>query len=136
MSAVGRAYGTTLDWFVVQKHSAAGAVLAIGGTTRSADRWIRLLSRRAAIVLWLRLTEILYPDHFKSMNAQLGTLPIRDSALPTVTNQVILEMPQAGVFELTGSAGGHAWTAQFDDVEAQRLWSALNSALSLVQQEV
>lgn len=135
MAIAERTYGRTLDWFVVRKAGAAGATLVIGGTAQDTIRWTRVLSERAARMLWFSLTHVLFPEQSALLTSRLGTLPIRSQLLPTITNQLLIE-PHDGGFELVGESAGQTWTARLDQGEAERLWAALNQVLFPKQQGV
>jgi hypothetical protein len=129
MAGIERTYGRTLDWFVLRKTSVGGATLVIGGTAQDAIRWTRVLTERAARMLWFSLTQGLFPEQSDRLTARLATLPMRPPLLPTITNQLWVESCDEGHFELVGLTGGHTWTARLDRKEAERLWTALNQVL-------
>ncbi len=112
---------------------ASAAQRGNGGTAQNAIRWTRVLTERAARMLWFSLTQGLFPNQSDLLTARLVTLPIRSSLLPTITHQLFVETRDDGNFELVGVTGGQTWTAHLDKQEAERLWAALNQVLFPLQ---
>jgi hypothetical protein len=125
-----RAYGYTTSWFVMDRSSAGGGSIVIGGTDVRSARWTRVISHRAAHMLWFRLTQVLFPERVEWL-IPMDTLPIRDSKLPTITNQFIVERLEGGVIELTGIAQGSRWTAKLLESESIALWTELKNYSTL-----
>ncbi len=126
MDANERAYGYTTNWFVMNRLGAHGGSIVVGGIDMRGERWTRLLSHRAAHMLWFQLTLLLFPERVEWL-APMDTLPIRDSKLPTITNQFIVERLEGGVIEVTGIANGSRWTAKLLEADSLGLWAALKN---------
>jgi hypothetical protein len=124
MEANERAYGYTTSWFIIDRSGTGGGSIVIGGTDARSEQWVRVISNRAAHMLWFRLTQVLFPERAEWLTP-MDTLPIRDSTLPTITNQVIVERLEGGVIEITGIAKGSRWTAKLLESESTALWAAL-----------
>jgi hypothetical protein len=130
MEANERAYGYTTNWFVMDRLGAGGGSIIIGGIDVRGERWTRVISHRAAHMLWFRLTLLLFPERVEWLTP-MDTLPIRDSKLPTITNQFIVERLEGGVIEVTGIANGSRWTAKLLASDSMALWSALKNYSTL-----
>lgn len=121
-------YGVSHDLFVTRKPG--GEALVVGGVGEDAARWTRVLSNRAAHVLWFHLTQFLYPDKSDRVRASVMTVPFRDSTFPTVTTHMSVEETSDKGYEIVGWAGNHpVWRAQLNPDEARRFLTALDSAL-------
>ena len=120
-------YGLSTNLFVTRK--ASGESIVLGGIAADESRWIRILSYRAAQLLWLQLTRLLYPEKAEEMAAWTTTAPIRDASLPTVTTHIDVNEVDEG-YELAGWAHRRiVWTALLAEVEARRFWALLDETL-------
>jgi hypothetical protein len=130
MEANERAYGYTTNWFVMDRSGVGGGSIIIGGIDVRGEQWTRVISHRAAHMLLFRLTLLLFPEHTEWLTP-MDTLPIRDSKLPTITNQFIVERLEGGVIEVTGIANGSRWTAKLLASDSVALWTALKNYSTL-----
>jgi hypothetical protein len=120
-------YGLSSNLFVSRK--ASGDSIVMGGTAADATRWTRVLSQRAAQMLWLHLARLLYPDKADMLTALIATAPLRDSTRPTITTHMTVDPCEDGSYEIAGWIDGQAWHTQLDVPEATRFWTALDIAL-------
>jgi hypothetical protein len=120
-------YGLVSNLFVSRK--ASGDSLIIGGVAEDASRFARVLSQRAAQMLWFHMTRLLFPDKSDMVTALVSTAPLRSPALPTITTHVAVDKLEEEGVEVTGWAGEQTWVMRLNDYEAHRLWTALDIAL-------
>lgn len=124
----GQTYGHARNLFVTRK--ASGDSIVVGGVAEDSTRWTRVLSQRAAQMLWFNLTQLLYPERSDKVNALITTAPLRSADLPTITTHTTVDKGDDGAYEVTGWIGSHTWGLTLDEGEAHRFWSALDGALS------
>jgi hypothetical protein len=120
-------YGLSTNLFVSRKASSDSIV--VGGTAEDSSRWTRVLSQRAAQMLWFHLVQFLFPEKSEMVTAMVTTAPLRSSDLPTITTHVTVEKLESGAYEIAGWVGNQNWLALLADHEAQRFWTALDIAL-------
>ncbi len=126
----GHAYGLSKNLFVFRK--ASGDSIVVGGEVADASRWTRVLSQRAAQMLWFNLTQYLYPEKADAVTALITTAPLRSADLPTITTHTSVDKASDGIYEITGWVGSQTWSVTLDEAEAQRFWTTLDSTLSLL----
>ncbi|MBI5669742.1 MAG: hypothetical protein HZC41_17225 [Chloroflexi bacterium] len=124
----GQSYGQAKNLFVSRK--ASGDSIVVGGMAEDSSRWTRVLSQRAAQMLWFNLTQLLYPERSDKVNALITTAPLRSADLPTITTHTTVDKSDDGNYEVTGWIGSYTWGLTLDKAEAERLWSALDGALA------
>jgi hypothetical protein len=124
---VRRVYGLSSGLFVAPKASTQSIV--VGGMGEDTAKWTRVLSQRAAHILWFHLATLLFPEKSASVTAGVLTTPSRGLELPTITHHITVDKLENSLFEITGWVGASTWTAQLTHVEAQRLWQALDVTL-------
>ncbi len=120
-------YGHATNLFVSRKMS--GESLVIGGIAEDSSRWTRVLSARAAQMLWFHLTRLLFPEKSDMVTALVSTAPLRSDALPTITTHMTVDPIEGGGFEVVGWIGDQNWWVRMSDYEARRFWTALDIAL-------
>ncbi|PJF40703.1 MAG: hypothetical protein D6737_19745 [Chloroflexi bacterium] len=120
-------YGFVSDLFVTRRPNKDTIIL--GGVDEQKEKWTRLLSPRAAQMLWFHLTQILYPDKSDMVTALVATTPLRTPHLPTITTHTNIITSDPAAIEVTGWAGEFTWDMLLSDYEARRLWTALDLAL-------
>lgn len=120
-------YGVSTKLFVSRKRS--GDSLVIGGMGADEARWTRVLSHRAAQMLWYHLTDCLFPDKSEMVTALVSTAPLRDDSRPTITTHMTVEQLDDGSFDIVGWIGEQTWWVRLNAREARRLWTALDIAL-------
>jgi hypothetical protein len=59
----------------------------------------------------------------------LTTLGMREPAMPTITTSVVVDVSDAGEYEICGMSGQQTWSAAFGETEARAFWLALSQAL-------
>lgn len=124
----GQSYGHARNLFVSRK--ASGDSIVVGGFAENSSRWTRVLSQRAAQMLLLHLTQLLFPDQSEMVVASISTAPLRGADLPTITTHTAVDKSSDGAYEITGWIGGQTWGLLLDEDEAQSFWKALDGALS------
>jgi hypothetical protein len=122
-----QSYGLSANIFVSRK--ASGDTIIVGGLAADSSRWTRVLSQRAAQMLWFHLAKLLYPDQSEKISALIATAPLRDATRPTITTHMTVDKMANGGYEIVGWIDGQSWETQLESPEAQRFWSALDIAL-------
>lgn len=121
-------YGVSVETFVVAKEENAGYVL--GGLGLEYGRWTRLLSKRAAQLLWFKLTRLLFPDRSLRVTTIVVTAPLRESPQPAITNHIEVSRTADNYIEVLGWVEQHTtWWARLPEHEARTLWKRLDLAL-------
>lgn len=120
-------YGSSTNLFVSRKRS--GESLVVGGVGEDDSRWTRVLSQRAAQMLWYHLTKLLFPEKSDMVTALVSTSPLRGDSLPTITTHMTVDRHSDGGFDIAGWVGEQTWWVHLTPYEAQRFWTALDIAL-------
>ncbi len=120
-------YGLSVQLFAFPKPQ--GDAVVIGGLSAGRLRWTRVLSQRAAGMLWVSLAQLLDPQHAQAYLSRLTTLGMREPAMPTITTSVVVDVSDAGEYEICGTSGQQTWSAVFGETEARAFWLALSQAL-------
>ncbi|MCC6615703.1 MAG: hypothetical protein IT320_19695 [Anaerolineae bacterium] len=124
---IQRVYGLSTKLFVAPKSSTQS--LVVGGIGEDASRWTRVVSLRAAQILWFHLTQFLFPDKASSVTAVVHTAPARSNEMPTITSHITVDHLDTHHYEITGWVNDQTWVARLTSTEAQRLWQALDQTL-------
>jgi hypothetical protein len=122
-----RSYGLAKQLFVSRK--ASGDSIVVGGLAEDSSRWTRVLTQRAAQMLWFNLVQYLYPEKSDMVKGMVTTAPIRGSDLPTITTHVTVEQINTGGYEIAGWIGSQSWGLRINDQDARQFWVALDIAL-------
>lgn len=125
---IRRTYGLACNLFVAPKTNTQS--LVIGGIAEDTSRWTRVVSQRAAVLLWYALTQHLFPDKASRVTAFVQTMPARTVELPTITHHIQTERLANGMFDIAGRVADQLWTVRLTTSEARRLWDALDVALN------
>lgn len=120
-------YGLSTNLFVSRK--AHGDSLVVGGIGENENRWTRVLSQRAAQMLWYHLTRQLFPEKSDMVTALVSTTPLRGDHMPTITTHMTVETRDEGGFDIVGVVGEQTWWVRLTEYEARRFWTALDIAL-------
>jgi hypothetical protein len=120
-------YGHSTDLFVNRKRS--GESLVVGGIGQDQARWTRVLSHRAAQMLWYHLTQHLFPEKCDVVTALATTAPLRNDTMPTITTHVQVEYQNNSCYDIVGWVGGETWWVRLNEPEARRFWAVLDMAL-------
>lgn len=121
-------YGFSTEMFVTRK--ANGESIVVGGVAADTSRWIRILSHRAAQLLWFQMTQMLHPEKASSTTMSVMTAPMRDANRPTITTHMDVDkLTDDDGFNITGWAGDKRWEANLTPDEVERFWLALSNAL-------
>jgi hypothetical protein len=123
-----QSYGHAKNLFVMRK--ASGDAIVVGGFDEHSARWTRILSQRAAQMLLLHLTQLLFPDQSEMVIASISTAPLRGADLPTITTHMAVDRSSNGAYEITGWVGSQTWGLLLDEPEAQTFWKDLDGALA------
>lgn len=127
MSLPTQDYGYTAHLFAAQKPNSDSIV--IGGFSEFRLRWTRVLTPRAAQMLWFRLAQGLYPESSSTLIARVSTAPMRSPLLPTITSQVQVDSLESGDFEVSARSGAQDWTFRLNPLEAGKFWHQLDRVL-------
>lgn len=125
--------GTINEVFVTSRPD--GNSIIIGGTllaNQNADtnKWTRVLSRRAAQILWYRLTLLIFPERASEVTTRVTTAPLRPTAgLTMLTTHVEVAAGQDDTYAIKGTVGEDKWVVTVNGMEIRRLWAALDVAL-------
>ncbi|MCZ7547455.1 MAG: hypothetical protein M5R40_29835 [Anaerolineae bacterium] len=95
-------YGMTTDLFVSRKPH--GEAIVVGGAGEQV-KWMRVLSRRCAHLLWIQLTQMLFPEKAQIVMALAATTPLRGPEAPTITSDVRTTLVSDGLIEVAGVSG-------------------------------
>lgn len=120
-------YGYSTNLFVSRK--ATSDSIVVGGTAEDASRWTRVLSQRAAQMLWFHLTRFLFPEKSDMVTAMVMTAPLRASDMPTITMHTTVDQIEGGGYEVVGWVGDYTWGVHLRDADARQFWMALDIAL-------
>ena len=121
-----RQYGLSTDLFVSRKEADQTVVL---GGMGEAQRWVHVLTQRAAHILWFKLTALLYPDKADVVTALATTAPLRSPTSVTVTTHVEVVKSSEVEYTLVGWIQRNTWRVQLAEIDARRLWASLDLAL-------
>ena len=123
-------YGLSKNLFIAPKPG--GRSLVVGGVSQDDQRWTRVLSLRAARLLWFSLVELLYPEQAAKIKGTTMTTEMRDAALPTVTDHVSVEHAEGeDILYIIGYTGPHPhWRTQMTTDEAKQFLAALHKVIN------
>lgn len=129
-----RNYGLLHHVFVSQKPNSNSVV--IGANDPSGGLWTRVLSVRAAHILWYALGVDLFPEKFENISANLPTFMFRSVSAPSITMDLSIERLNAkgedqGDVEISGRNAAIDWSIQLKNRDALHLWEALNALLGI-----
>jgi hypothetical protein len=122
-----RVYGISTELYIVSKPNTDAFV--VGGQAEDLSRWTRVLSTRAAFMLWFHIARLLMPEHIEQVTTVFNTTPLRSAVLPTITNHCMVEPVNKAYVEITGWAGEQSWVVHVTNEEATEFWSALDKLL-------
>jgi hypothetical protein len=122
-----RLYGLSTDLFVSRKES--DQTLVLGGVGQEEQRWVHVMTQRAAQVLWFKLTTLLYPDKSDMVTGLAATAPLRPPGGPSVTTHVEVVKTTDAQYTLVGWVERNTWRVTLTELEARRLWASLDLAL-------
>ncbi|NWF68726.1 MAG: hypothetical protein HXY40_06555 [Chloroflexi bacterium] len=110
-----------------------GDSFLVGGTAEDSTRWTRVLSQRAAQIVWFHLGRYLYPEKTQTSVAIVATAPMRNADAPTITSHAAVDKAKEGGYQIHGWAGDKEWSARLSDEEAQKFFEALGAALDVAE---
>lgn len=120
-------YGLSAHVFAFPKPQ--GDAIVIGGLSGRRQRWTRVLSHRAAGMLWVALAQALEPERARTYLSELATFPMRELNKPTITTSVKVDPIDDVGYEICGTSGEQSWSAILNETEARAFWQALTRAL-------
>jgi hypothetical protein len=119
-------YGVSTDIFAINKMQ--GETVVVGGVGAE-GRWTRVLTTRAAQVLWFNLTGLLFPEKARQVTGIAVTAPLRSRDRPSVTHHVEVVRTADNYIEVFGWAGLDTWWVRLPEHEARNLWTSLDLLL-------
>lgn len=120
-------YGASKDLFVTRKVGSDGFI--IGGTGVDDTKWTRVLTQRAAQLLWYQLIQYLFPEKSQMVKALAVTAPMRNASLPTVTAHLMVNKLSDTEYEIMGWAGQNVWQTSVNIIAARQFWVVLDRTL-------
>lgn len=124
---IQQSYGLSKNLFISRK--TGGESLVIGGIAEDSTRWTRVLSQRAAQILWFHLSRYLFPEKAELASAMIMTAAIRSTDMPTITSHMTVDQAGDGEYNIVGWINDHSWSIRLDNSEAQQFWTALDTIL-------
>ncbi|MBN2303358.1 MAG: hypothetical protein JXQ72_02700, partial [Anaerolineae bacterium] len=124
---VKRQYGQSTDLFVSRKES--DQTLVLGGVGQEEQRWVHIITQRAAQVLWFKLTNLLFPEKSDVVTGLAATAPLRAPDNNSITTHVEVVENEEAQYTLVGWVQRNTWMVQLSELETRRLWAALDLAL-------
>ena len=115
----------------VEKTGEEAHALRLGGIGEGQQHWQHVLNRRAAQVLWAKLTMLLYPDKASLVTSRAATAPLNGNVFGqrAVTTHVEVIKTEENGYMLVGRAHHARWTAEISEGEVRKLWAALDTVL-------
>lgn len=123
-------YGVSQQMFAVRKPNDSSIVIG-GLSVALRQRWTRVLSRRAAGLLWVYLAQLYDPETTQQRIAGNDTQPMREPALPTITTAVMVDALDDGGCEIIGKSGERRWAFLLSAEQGRLFWAALGHTLGL-----
>jgi len=105
--------------------------MVLGGVSQNQQTWSHVLTRRAAQVLWFKLTQLLYPDKASMVTGLAVTASLRAPRITEpLTTHVDVVKNSPSQYTLVGWVQRNSsWMVLLDEIDARRLWAALDVAL-------
>ncbi len=122
-----RVYGYSQDTFLIRR--GVGDTYVFGGRSQDGSRWTRILSKRAAHMLWFHLARHLFPDDADDVTARLPTALFRGVNVPSITEHMLIEPLNTGGIEIVGSTSAGTYSVQLGPSEVQRFWTLIDQAM-------
>ncbi|NDJ86510.1 MAG: hypothetical protein GYB66_11530 [Chloroflexi bacterium] len=122
--------GLCRDLFVSSHPS--GQTLVVGGTCEKeggSGKSARVLTRRAAHLLWYHLTRLLFPEKAPMVTTLVSTAPLSGAPSPALTTHVDIDLQNEDRYIIEGITSQQTWKMTISYMEARRLWTALDLAL-------
>lgn len=120
-------YGSSKELSVSSKEPDS-PILMLGGVGQDDQRWSHAMTRRAAQVLWFKLTELLYPDKATIVTSLAATAPL--TALGPSNHTTHVEVVKNGTeYTLVGRVNRTRWLVQVSELEVRQLWAELDKLL-------
>lgn len=121
-------YGLSSDLFVTRK--AGTDTMVLSGSSPDASRWARTLTRRAAHLLWYRLTWTLFPEKSPKVTGMAVTAPLQSFDQAALTIHIDVRRNETThAFYVDGMTRSDRWQFWISEAEARRLWAALDLLL-------
>ncbi|MBE2268535.1 MAG: hypothetical protein IAE80_09930 [Anaerolinea sp.] len=123
-----RAYGRTHDVYIVRK--GGNDTYVMGGIAQDGSKWTRVLTTRAAQMLWFHLARHLFPSDADDVTSILPTAGMRGIDLPSITQHAVIQALDHATIEVIGYTSAGTWTADLAHDEIQRFWESLDQAMN------
>lgn len=120
-------YGVSHELFVSTK--SIGSSLVMGGVGTDYGPWTRVLTQRAAQLLWFNLTNLLFPERAHEVTMRAVTAPLRSTMQPEITVHLQVVRTADGYFEIIGWVKRETWWVRLHEQEARQLWTRLDIEL-------
>lgn len=105
-------------------------LFALSGVGDGMRKWSHLLTRRAAHMLWYRLTWALFPEKSPRVTGMAATARLRPLAESGAVAFVeVIYQANEQLFIVIGRNETPRWTFDLADPAARQLWAALDLAL-------
>jgi hypothetical protein len=123
----GREYGLSTNLFVSPKES--DQTLVLGGVGQEAQRWTHIITRRAAHVMWFKLTVLLYPEKANMVTSLATTAPLRAPGSPAITTHIEVVRSAEAQYTIIGWIERETWMVVLSEDDARHLWAELDTVL-------
>lgn len=120
-------YGLSTDLFVSRTESDETVVL--GGVGEGEQRWVQVMTQRAAQLLWFKLTQLLYPEKADVVTGLAATAPLRSPDAGSITTHMEVVRGNNALYTLVGWVLRDTWRVDLTETDARRLWAALDMVL-------
>jgi len=87
------------------------------------------MTQRAAQLLWFRLTRLLYPEKADIVTGLAATAPLRSPVSITITTHMDAVKSAEARYTLVGWVQRDTWRVDLTELDARRLWAALDLVL-------
>ncbi len=105
-------------------------LFTLSGVGDGMRKWSHLLTRRAAHMLWYRLTWALFPEKSPRVTGMAVTAPLRSRGESGAVAYIeIIYQANEQLFIIIGRNETPRWTFDLADSAARQLWAALDLAL-------
>jgi hypothetical protein len=111
------------------EYNRKAAVIYFTGITELDDPFEAVLTKRAMLLFWSRLTQALYPNDAPTMIAMSKTAPLPSDETRQLTIRIDLRRLEDGNYEIIGGVTQGEWVIRVSESDARRLWADLDILL-------
>ncbi|MBI5961241.1 MAG: hypothetical protein HY866_21060, partial [Chloroflexi bacterium] len=111
-------YGLSTDLFVSRTESDETVVL--GGVGEGEQRWVQVMTQRAAQLLWFKLTQLLYPEKADVVTGLAATAPLRSPDAGSITTHMEVVRGNNALYTLVGWVLRDTWRVDLTETDARR----------------